>query len=104
MSPGKRWMVADKNASTSTSRHLGCHVRRRAAGSRSATCRATVSTPGRAYRSRERTEIEAQFTALRYFAPDGTDHASGNRLRIGTWTNDHRRQRGAGKLCWWLSK
>ena len=32
------------------------HVRRRAAGSRSATCRATESTPGRAYRSRERTE------------------------------------------------
>ncbi|MYT44650.1 hypothetical protein GTY89_20520 [Streptomyces sp. SID5471] len=31
-------------------------LRRRAAGSRSATCRATASTPGRAYRSRERTE------------------------------------------------
>ncbi|MFK0011627.1 DUF5959 family protein [Streptomyces sp. NPDC091027] len=29
---------------------------RRAAGSRSATCRATESTPGRTYRSRERTE------------------------------------------------
>ncbi|AZS75054.1 hypothetical protein DDE74_32770 [Streptomyces lydicus] len=31
-------------------------MRRRAAGSRSATCRATESTPGCAYRSRERTE------------------------------------------------
>ncbi|AXI91226.1 hypothetical protein SAM9427_36225 (plasmid) [Streptomyces sp. ETH9427] len=40
---------------------ISCASRRlprplRAAGSRSATCRATESTPGRAYRSRERTD------------------------------------------------
>lgn len=32
------------------------HLRRRAAGARSATCWATASTPGRAYRSRDRTD------------------------------------------------
>ncbi|MFC4463764.1 hypothetical protein ACFPH6_04060 [Streptomyces xiangluensis] len=54
--------------------------RRRAAGSRSVTCRATASTPGRAYRSRERTEAwRERASSIGVEVPPSARHQRGHR-------------------------
>lgn len=55
---GVGWIGPGLLSLTYGARYARAHYRfrRRAAGSRSATCRATASAPGRAYRSRKRTD------------------------------------------------
>ncbi|TLQ42234.1 hypothetical protein FEF34_02400 [Streptomyces marianii] len=61
----------------------GCHSRRRAAGSRSATCRVTASTPGRASRSRERTEAWRDRAGSTQGAPaPELDHHAAQSVRL----------------------